>query len=76
MSVEANNSGTAATGLSPEEFLQLGQDAVALIRPVTTKAGVIYGIFSATGEHLGTAQNRETAQATAIQNDLHPVDLH
>jgi hypothetical protein len=76
MSVEANNSGASATGLSPEEFLQLGQDAVALIRPVSTKAGVIYGIFSATGEHLGTAQNRATARAAAIQHNLHPVDLH
>ena len=71
-----NESTDTNTGLSPDDFLMLGMDAVAAIRPIRTKSGTIYGIFAADGQQLGTAPSREIAQATAIQNDLQPVDMH
>lgn len=71
-----NETAVTGTGLSPDDFLLLGMDAVAAIRPIRTESGTTYGIFAADGQQLGTARSREIAQATAIQNGLHPVDMH
>jgi hypothetical protein len=76
MNDQQNAAPASATGLSMEDFLLLGLDAVAAIRPIRTKSGTIYGIFAANGEQIGAAPTRDIARASAIQNDLQPVDMH
>ncbi len=62
--------------LSPEDFANLGAPVLAYVRPIETPDGAAFGIFSASGQQLGIAPEREIAFAAALQHELQPVSIH
>ncbi len=63
--------------MSAEDFANLGAPVLAYVRPVQTPEGVAaFGIFSASGQPLGVAPDRDLAFAAARQHELEPVSLH
>lgn len=61
--------------LSPEDFANLGAPLLAYVRPIVTPDGAAFGIFSASGQPLGVAPERDLAFAAALQHELQPVSI-
>ena len=62
--------------ITPEAFALLGMPELAYVRPVMTPEGQLFGIFSASGEQVGVAENADVAFAAARQHGLEPVCVH
>jgi hypothetical protein len=62
--------------ISPTDLAQLGMQWVAYIKPVEVDSATAYGIFAADGRQLAIVPNKESAIATARQNDLEPLSVH
>lgn len=62
--------------LSEYDFLNLGLDQVAYIRPVQSEQKTSYNLHAADGTHLSSHDNAEIATLLAVSNDLAPVTLH
>lgn len=63
--------------LSEADFLRLGADDVAYIKPVEDKSGKrAYAIYAADGEAIAVAASYAVAEATIKQNDLEPLAAH
>ena len=58
------------------EFIYLGLDEIAYIKPVLQDGENIFGIYSADGEQIGSAPEYGLACAMTIQSDLHPLNVH
>ena len=54
----------------------LGLGEIAYVRAVVARGSEVYGVFAANGEPLATMNDRESAMAATIQNDLVPVSVH
>ncbi|MBP6818023.1 MAG: DUF1150 family protein [Ferrovibrio sp.] len=82
MAIPSNNDNNipaakpASLAMTPEAFANLGAPQLAYIRPVQGPDGAeIFGIFSASGQQLGYAPERDLAFAAARQHELEPVSL-
>jgi hypothetical protein len=53
-----------------------GLQQIAYLRPSVVDGMRGFGIFSATGEMIGFAVNRNQALGAMIRNELEPVALH
>ena len=62
--------------ISPTDLAQLGMQWVAYIRPIEVDGAPAYGIFAADGKQLAIVPTKESAVATARQNDLEPLSVH
>ena len=62
--------------MSGADFLALGTEKIVFVKPVRSTDGKAYGVYSASGEALGTAETFELAEATALQNDFAVATLH
>jgi len=62
--------------ISPTDLAQLGMQWVAYIKPVEVDGAPAYGIFAADGKQLAIVPTKESAVATARQNDLEPLSVH
>jgi|TARA_R110002124_G_scaffold205733_1_gene372265 hypothetical protein len=71
-----NHAPPAPGNLSAEDFLALGADTAAFVKPIEVDGKSVYGIFSAFGQPLGYAESFAVAQATVRQNDLEPFSVH
>ncbi len=58
------------------EFIYLGLDEIAYIKPVVENGEHAFGIFAADGEQIGEAPDYKLACAISVQNDLYPVSVH
>jgi len=65
----------AADGLT-FDFASLGIDSIAFVKPTVIGATAVYAIFSADGEQLGLATDRESALATVRNHELEPSSVH
>jgi hypothetical protein len=60
--------------LSSQDFLALGLDHVAYIRPFVTEKGTpVFGVFAANGQRMGVVESADLAKAAIRQQDLEPV---
>jgi hypothetical protein len=59
--------------LSPQEFLGVGMDQIAYIRPIT---GSRFSIHAADGTQLSIVASYNDAVMAARAGDLFPVTLH
>ena len=73
----------ARKSLSPEpirptapDLSYMGLGEIAYVRVVGINGAGVYGVFAANGEPLATMNDRESAMAATIQNDLVPVSVH
>lgn len=62
--------------MSGADFLNMGSDRMVFVKPVDYAGVRTFGVFSAAGEELGTADSFELARATAFKNDFDVVTLH
>jgi len=62
--------------ISPTDLAQLGMQWVAYVKPVEVDGAPAYGIFAADGKQLAIVPTKESAVATARQNDLEPLSVH
>jgi hypothetical protein len=65
-------------GLSPRDFLKIGIDEIAYVRPISLKgeAQPVYGVYAADGTQLSVLNTLDMAMATMRHNDLLPVTVH
>ena len=62
--------------LSIQDFLGLGLQQVAYIKPVKMNGVEAYGIHAADGTPLAFHADEDIAHALMVQNDLEPMTLH
>ena len=67
---------TAFSRLSRQDFIALGLQDVAYVKPTLEKGQPVFAIHTADGRFAASAATRELAFATVRQNDLEPVDVH
>lgn len=65
------------SSMSTLEFLELGTDGLAYIKPVATEREdeQFYTIFAANGAHIASGQDIDVLQAIARQHNLIPLNL-
>ena len=63
-------------GLMAPDLSYIGLGEIAYVRAVATSGAEVYGVFAANGEPIGAMNDRESAMAATIQNDLVPVSVH
>ena len=65
-------------GLSPRDFLKIGMDEIAYVRPIVVKGAEepVFGVYAADGTQLSVLNSMDMAIATMRHNDLLPVTLH
>lgn len=68
--------GARLSSLSTLEFLELGTEGLAYIKPVAMREDEqVYSIFAANGSHIASGQDVDVLQAIARQYNLIPLSL-
>ena len=62
--------------MTPEAFAALGLEQVAYVRPVTTAGGVMFGVFSASGERVAVMADSASAIGAILQHEMVPATIH
>lgn len=62
--------------MSAEQFLHLGAQDIAYIKPVLRDEKTRFVVCTAEGSELAVFAEREVAFAACRQHDLEPVSLH
>jgi hypothetical protein len=62
--------------LPNQEFVALGVQHVAYIKPVTVNDHLAYAIHAADGTAMAVMDDRAVAEAAVRQHDLEPVSVH
>ncbi len=63
-------------GISPQDFLRLGVQQIAYIRPVIVNQAPAWSLHAADGTALAVEGTQGKAEFLARQNDLEPMLLH
>lgn len=63
-------------GISPQDFLRLGVQQIAYIRPVIVNQTPAWSLHAADGTALAVEGSQAKAEFLARQNDLEPMLLH
>ena len=66
----------APTTPTTPDLSYLGLGEIAYVRAFVARGSEVYGVFAANGEPLAAMNDRESAMAATIQNDLVPVSVH
>ena len=62
--------------LSDQDLLTFGIHNMAYIRKVNIEGDVSYMIHAADGTPMSSMDDRDSALATILNNDLEPISLH
>ena len=62
--------------LSPDDFLALGVNHIAYIRPISLNDRVAWSVFAADGTALSVHLTEQAANAAARQSNLYSVHTH
>lgn len=62
--------------MSARDFREWGTEQFAYIKQVDLNGHTGFAVFAANGRPLGMMENRDTAMAAAIRNELEPVSVH
>lgn len=62
--------------LSTQDFLNIGIDQIAYVRPVVLDDHEMYSIHAADGTQLSVLDSFDTAVDSIKNNEMHPVTLH
>ncbi|MGE0254542.1 MAG: DUF1150 family protein [Alphaproteobacteria bacterium] len=71
-----NETANDSKRLEQGEFLALGLDKIAYVKPKQVGERMLYAIHSADGSEVGVAEERALAFAAIIQHDLAPLSVH
>ena len=61
---------------SLDQFVALGVDRLAYVRPAVVEGRTVYTIHNADGNEIGVMAERDIAFAAVKQNDMEPVSVH
>lgn len=77
---QENNVREFLRGLSTNDFLRIGVNEIAYVRPLDLadhgEPKQAYGVYAADGTQLSVLETMDMAIATMRHNDLVPVTLH
>jgi len=59
-----------------EDFVRMGIDDTAYIKPVTIRGEHLYAVHAADGTLLALSQGRDLAFATVRQHEMFPTSVH
>ena len=62
--------------ISTRDFVTLGVENVAFVKPVEADGKTAYSIHAADGTEMGLVSDREVAFAAVRQHDLEPLSVH
>ncbi len=62
--------------ISTRDFVTLGVENVAFVKPVEADGTTAYSIHAADGTEMGLVSDREVAFAAVRQHDLEPLSVH
>ncbi len=62
--------------ISTRDFVTLGVENVAFVKPVEADGKTAYSIHAADGTEMGLVSDREVAFAAVRQHDLDPLSVH
>jgi hypothetical protein len=62
--------------LPAQEFVALGLQNLAYLKPVTVNDHLAYAVHAADGTPMAVIDNRDLAEAAVRQHDLEPVSVH
>jgi hypothetical protein len=62
--------------LSPTALAMLGLPDVAYVKPVEIDGVTGYAVYAADGNQLTVLEDRDSAFATILENDMEPVSVH
>ena len=62
--------------LSPSALAMLGLPDVAYVKPVEINGVTGYAVYAADGNQLTVLEDRDSAFATILENDMEPVSVH
>ncbi len=78
---QENNVRDFLKGLSTNDFLRIGMNEIAYVRPFAVTGGnsdekQAFAVYAADGTQLSVLDSMDMAMATLRHNDLIPVTLH
>jgi len=77
MNQKTENVRDVLKALSRQDFLKIGMDQIAYIKPVEEdEVNTAYSIHAADGSEIVRLDTIDMALAALRHNDLHPVTLH
>ena len=62
--------------LSPDNLVNLGQQHIAYVKPITVEGDRVFEVHAANGQAIGRFADRDIAFAACQQNDLQPLSVH
>ena len=62
--------------IPPQEFVSLGMQNLAYIKPVSVSDHIAFAIHAADGTLMAVVQDRDLAHAAVRQHDLEPLSVH
>lgn len=62
--------------LPAQEFVALGLQNLAYLKPVTVNDHLAFSVHAADGTPMAVIDNRALAEAAVRQHDLEPVSVH
>lgn len=68
-----NNIPEKFSQISTQDFLALGMNDVAYIKPVVVDQQPLFSVHAANGQQIAVMADREVAFATVRHNDLEPL---
>lgn len=64
------------TQISTQDFLALGINDVAYVKPVVIDEQPLFAVHAANGKQIAVLADREVAFVTVRHNDLEPLSVH
>ncbi|MGF1609838.1 MAG: DUF1150 family protein [Kiloniellales bacterium] len=71
-----NNAPQKLSQISAQDFLALGMNDMAYVKPVVIDQQPLFAVHAADGRQIAVMPSREVAFATVRHNDLEPLYVH
>ena len=62
--------------ISNQDFLALGVNDVAYIKPVEMGGQAVFAVHAADGQQIAGMANRDLAEAAIRRNEMEPLSIH
>ena len=72
----SSNAAKIIGSLTPQDFLHLGLNHIAYIKPIALNDRIAWSVFAADGTALSTHLTEQAATASARQSQLFSVHTH
>ena len=70
------NTSQRLSQISAQDFLALGVNDLAYVKPIVVDDTTAFGVFAANGTQIAVLPSREVAITAVRQHDLEPVSVH